>query len=267
MQPAKLLMIKGPQRSRRKFCSCSMRLHKTSQSPQRRRGGRKGREGLHLCVGIWQRREVLGQLQRRWVHDVSLHAQRQLGLGERSDPVVFGAVLFLHCLNLQDRHALKFPACFLGIIPYFPSCIKDNRFIAQILSFKGFLRKCAKRKLGSQEIHLSNPRSSGSKRYAERKIITTDLHGRCTDQGYRVHLTFEFRLTLHIFSLVYNQTQKNFTSFLKSAHRDKRIQSDGCWHRCPRARGQPGAKLEGCPTHHGENFETEGEPQSRGLVH
>ena len=86
-----------------------MRLHKTSQSPQRRRGGGQGWEGLHLCMGIWQRREVLGQLQRRWVHDVSLHAQRQLGLGERSDPVVFGAVLFLNRINLQDRHALKFP--------------------------------------------------------------------------------------------------------------------------------------------------------------
>ena len=60
-------------------------------------------------MGIWQRREVLGQLQRGWVLDIDLHAQRQLGLRERPDPVVFGAVLFLNRINLQDRHALKFP--------------------------------------------------------------------------------------------------------------------------------------------------------------
>ena len=51
------------------------------------------------------------------------------------------------------------------------------------------------------------------------------------------------------------------------AHRNKRIQSDGRRHGCPRTRGQPGAELEGCPTHHGADLETEGEPQSRGLVH
>ena len=77
------------------------------QGPQRRRGGGTGRKGLNLRVGVRQRRKVPGQLQRGRVHDVHLHAQRQLGLGERPDPVVFGAVLFLDRLDLQDRDALK----------------------------------------------------------------------------------------------------------------------------------------------------------------
>ena len=30
---------------------------------------------------------------------------------------------------------------------------------------------------------IASTYSSGSKRFAERKVVTTDLHGRCTDQG------------------------------------------------------------------------------------
>ena len=66
--------------------------------------------------------------------------------------------------------------------------MKDSRFITKHIPFKPSdifedLQKQAELSI-CQEVHLSNPCSSGSKRFAERKVVTTDLHGRCTDQGY-----------------------------------------------------------------------------------